>query len=121
MFNFKKNKVDKVAEILEKEADYREENENYNISASKRKVLDGIEELVIKEEAKKNKIGKHEYVLLALIAYLFFFPLFFLSFLIPTGVMVVLFVFYYKADKKSNKYQFEHKFWNRMFKEQYGV
>lgn len=120
MFNFKKNK-DKVVEILDKEADFREKNDNHNISSSKRKVLDEIEKLVVKEETKKEKIGRHEYILLALIVYLFFFPLFFLSFLIPTGVMVVLFVFYYKADKKSKKYQFEHKFWNRMFKEQHGV
>lgn len=94
---------------------------DHNISTSKRKILDDIEKLVIQEEGKKRKIGRHEYILLTAIVYLILFPLFFLSFLIPLVGMLIVFIFYYKADKNSKKYQFEHTFWDKMFKEQHGV
>ena len=51
MIKFRKNKI-------EKEADYRENVNDHNISASKRKILDDIEKLVIQEEGKKRKIGR---------------------------------------------------------------
>jgi|AntRauTorckE6833_2_1112554.scaffolds.fasta_scaffold02459_8 hypothetical protein len=115
------NKKDKVLEIIEREADRREKNDNHNVSSSKRKILSEIEELVNEQERKKVKLGRHQYVLLALIGYLVFFPIFFLSFLIPLGILVVIFIYFYKADKKSKEYQFEHKFWIRMTKEIFGV
>jgi hypothetical protein len=116
-----KKKKDKVKDIFDKEVKFREETDDYNVSASKRKILNEIEDLVVEEGDKKKKLGRHQYVLLVLMVYLFIFPLFFLSFLIPLAALVTIFVFYYKADKKEKKYIFEHKFWLRAFKEHYGV
>jgi Na+/H+ antiporter NhaD/arsenite permease-like protein len=120
IFKRKKKKC-KVALIFENEVDDREKNDNHNVSASKRKILNEIELLVIEEGDKKQKIGRHQYWLLALVVFLVIFPLFFLSFLIPLVSLVGAFILYYKSDKREKKYIFEHKFWVRMFKHHYGV